>query len=71
MDMMKVVNDYKWLAEEAEKLVCELENLRKDGEITELEANWKLRWFLFETANRILTDSIDRNMPVPGGGSNK
>ena len=71
MDMMKVVKDYKWLAEEAEKLACELENLCKDGEMTELEANWKLRWFLFHTANRILTDSIDRNMPVPSGKSNK
>lgn len=71
MNMMKVVRDYKWLAEEAEKLACELENLHKDGEITELEANWKLRWFLFETANRILTESIDRNMPVPDRRSNK
>ena len=71
MDMMKVVRDYKWLAEEAEKLACELENMCKDEEITELEANWKLRWFLFQTANRILTDSVDRNMPVPGSRSNK
>ena len=71
MNMMKVVKDYKWLAEEAEKLVCELESLCKDGEMTELEANWKLRWFLFNTANRILTDSIDRNMPVPSWKSNK
>lgn len=65
MDMMKVVRDYKWLAEEAEKLACELESLCKDGEITELEANRKMRWFLFQTANRILSDSVDRNMPLP------
>lgn len=71
MDMMKVVKDYKWLAEEAEKLACELENLCNDGEMTELEANWKLRWFLFETAKRILTDSVDKNMPVPNWRSNK
>ena len=71
MDMMKVVKDYKWLAEEAEKLACELENLCEDGEMTELEANKKMRWFLFQTANRILTDSVDRNMPVPDWRSNK
>ena len=71
MDMMKVVKDYKWLAEEAEKLACELENMRKDGEITELEANKKMRWFLFQTANRILTESVDRNMPMPCWRSNK
>ena len=71
MDMMKVVKDYKWLAEEAEKLACELENLCEDGEMTELEANKKMRWFLFQTANRILTESVDRNMPVPNWRSNK
>lgn len=71
MDMMKVVMDYKWLAEEAEKLACELENLCKDGEMTELEANKKMRWFLFQTANRILTDSVDKNMPVSSWRSNK
>lgn len=65
MDMMKVVNDYKWVAEEVEKLACELESLCKDGKITELEANRKMRWFLFQTANRILFDSVDRNMPLP------
>ena len=71
MDMMKVVKDYKWLAEEAEKLACELENMCEDGEMTELEANKKMRWFLFQTANRILTESVDRNMPVPNWRSNK
>lgn len=65
MDIMKVVRDYKWVAEEVEKLACELESLCKDGEITELEANRKMRWFLFQTANRILSDSVDRNMPLP------
>lgn len=65
MNMKKVVDDYKWLAEEAEKLADELEVLWKNGFITEEEANKKMRWYLFQTANRILSDSVDKNMPLP------
>lgn len=65
MNMKKVVDDYKWLAEEAEKLADELEELLDNGSITEEEANKKMRWYLFQTANRILSDSVDKNMPLP------
>ena len=65
MNMKKVVDDYKWLAEEAEKLADELEALLDNGSITEDEANRKMRWYLFQTANRILSDSVNRNMPLP------
>ena len=65
MNMKKVVDDYKWLAEEAEKLADELEALLDNGSITEEEANKKMRWYLFQTANRILSDSVNRNMPLP------
>ena len=65
MNMKKVVDDYKWIAEEAEKLADELEALWKNGFITEEEANKKMRWYLFQTANRILSDSVDKNMPLP------
>ena len=65
MNMKKVVDDYKWLADEAEKLADELEALWKNGFITEEEANKKMRWYLFQTANRILSDSVDKNMPLP------
>ena len=65
MNMKKVVDDYKWLAEEAEKLADELEALLDNGSITEEEANKKMRWYLFQTANRILPDSVDKNMPLP------
>ena len=65
MNMKKVVDDYKWLAEEAEKLADELEVLWKNGLITEEEANKKMRRYLFQTANRILSDSVDKNMPLP------
>ena len=65
MNMKKVVDDYKWLAEEAEKLADELEALWKNGFITEEEANKKMRWYLFQTANRILSDSVNKNMPLP------
>ena len=65
MNMKKVVDDYKWLAEEAEKLSEELEALLDNGSITEEEANKKMRWYLFQTANRILSDSVDKNMPLP------
>ena len=65
MNMKKVVDDYKWLAEEAEKLADELEALLDDGSITEEEANRKMRWYLFQTANRILSDSVNKNMPLP------
>lgn len=65
MNMKKVVDDYKWLAEEAEKLANELEALLDNGSITEEEANKKMRWYLFQTANRILSDSVDKNMPLP------
>lgn len=65
MNMKKVIDDYKWLAEEAEKLADELEVLWKNGLITEEEANKKMRWYLFQTANRILSDSVDKNMPLP------
>lgn len=65
MNMKKVIDDYKWLAEEAEKLANELEALLDNGSITEEEANKKMRWYLFQTANRILSDSVDKNMPLP------
>lgn len=65
MNMKNVVNDYKWLADEAEKLMNELQGLLADGLITEDEANRKMRWYLFHTANRILSDSMDKNMPLP------
>ena len=65
MNMKKVVDDYKWLAEEAEKLADELEALLDNGSITEEEANKKMRWYLFQTANRILSDSVNKNMPLP------
>lgn len=65
MNMKNVVNDCKWLADEAEKLMNELQGLLADGLITENEANRKMRWYLFQTANRILSDSVDKNMPLP------
>ena len=65
MNVKKVVDDYKWLAEEAEKLADELEALLDNGSITEEEANKKMRWYLFQTANRILSDSVNKNMPLP------
>ena len=65
MNMKNVVNDCKWLADEAEKLMNELQELLADGLITEEEANRKMRWYLFQTANRILSDSVDQNMPLP------
>ncbi len=65
MNMKKVVDDYKWIAREAEKLADELEALLDNGSITEEEANRKMRWYLFKTANRILSDSVDKNMPLP------
>lgn len=64
MGMREVVRDYKWLAEEADRLADKLENLCKDGEMSELEANKKMRWFLLQTTDRILSDSINRNMPL-------
>lgn len=65
MNIKKVVDDYKWVAQEAEKLADELEALLDNGSITEEEANRKMRWYLFQTANRILSDSVSRNMPLP------
>ena len=65
MNMKKVIDDYKWLAEEAEKLADELEALLGNGSITEEEANKKMRWYMFQTANRILSDSVNKNMPLP------
>ena len=65
MNMKKVVDDYKWIAREAEKLADELEALLDNGSITEDEANRKMRWYLFQTANRILSDSVNKNMPLP------
>ena len=65
MNMKKHIDDYKWLAEEAEKLADELEALLDNGSITEEEANKKMRWYLFQTANRILSDSVNKNMPLP------
>ena len=65
MNMKKVVDDYKWLAEEAKKLSDELGALLDNGSITEEEANRKMRWYLFQTANRILSDSVNKNMPLP------
>ena len=60
MNMKKVVDDYKWLAKEAEKLSDELEH-RHNAD----EQNRKMRWYLFQTANRILSDSVNKNMPLP------
>ena len=65
MNMKNVINDCKWLADEAEKLMNELQGLLADGVITEDEANRKMRWYLFQTANRILSDSVDKNMLLP------
>ena len=65
MNMKKVIDDYKWIAQEAEKLADELEALLDNGSITEEEANRKMRWYLFQTANRILSDSVNKNMPLP------
>ena len=65
MNMKNVVNDCKWLANEAEKLMDELQGLLTDGVLTEEEANKTMRWYLFHTANRILSDSVDKNMPLP------
>ena len=65
MNMKKVIDDYKWLVKEAEKLSNELEALLDNGSITEEEANRKMRWYLFQTANRILSDSVNKNMPLP------
>lgn len=65
MNMKNVVNDCKWLADEAEKLMNELQELLADGLIPEDEANREMRWYLFHTANRILSDSVDKNMPLP------
>ncbi len=41
MNMKNVVNDCKWLTDEAEKLMNELQGLLADGLITEDEANRK------------------------------
>ena len=65
MNMKKVVDDYKWLVKEAEELSDELEAFLDNGSITEEEANRKMRWYLFQTANRILSDSVNKNMPLP------
>ena len=65
MNMKNVVNDYKRLANEAEELMNELQGLLADGVLTEEEANKTMRWYLFQTANRILSDSVDKNMPLP------
>ena len=65
MNMKKVIDDYKWLVKEAEKLSNELEALLDNGSITEEEANRKMQWYLFQTANRILSDSVNKNMPLP------
>ena len=65
MNMKNVVNDCKRLADEAEELMNELQGLLTDGVLTEEEANKTMRWYLFHTANRILSDSVDKNMPLP------
>lgn len=65
MNMKAVVEDCKWLAEEAEKLEKELQHYLDRGSITEEEANKKMRWFLFQTARRILDDSTTRHLPLP------
>ena len=65
MNMKNVVNDCKRLANEAEELMNELQGLLADGVLTEEEANKTMRWYLFHTANRILSDSVDKNMPLP------
>ena len=64
MNMKKVVDDYRWIAEQVEKLADELEALLEDGVITEEEANKKMRWGL-SIANRFLSASVDENMPLP------
>lgn len=64
MNMKNVVDDYRWIAEQVEKLADELEALLEDGVITEEEANKKMRWGL-SIANRFLSASVDENMPLP------
>lgn len=63
--MNEFVNDVKWLAEETEKLQEELQSYLDRGMITELEARKKMRWFIFQTARRILDESADKNLPIP------
>ena len=64
MNMKNVVDDYRWIAEQVEKLADELEALLEDGAITEEEANKKMCWGL-SIANRFLSASVDENMPLP------
>ena len=64
MNMKNVVDDYRWIAEQVEKLADELEALLEDGVITEEEANKKMCWGL-SIANRFLSASVDENMPLP------
>lgn len=71
MNMKAVVKDYKWLAEEAEKLEEELQSSLDMGSITEEEANRRMRWFIFQTANRILADSVERHLPLPNWRAEK
>lgn len=63
--MEKFVADVKWLAEQAEDLQKELQSYLDRGMITELEARKKMRWFIFQTARRILDESADKNLPIP------
>jgi hypothetical protein len=71
MDMKAVVKDYRWLAEEAEKLEEELQSYLDMGSITEEEANRRMRWFIFQTSNRILVDSVERHLPLPNWRTKK
>lgn len=65
MNMKRVIDTCKWLTRQAEILERQLNALIETGDLTELEANRHFRWFIFQTAKRILTDSIDKNMPLP------
>ena len=65
MNMKRVVCTCQRLTAGIESLEHELNAMIKAGEITELEANRRFRWFIFQNAKSILTDSIDKNMPLP------
>ena len=65
MNMKRVVYTCQWLTAEIESLECVLDSMIKAGEITELEANRRFHWFIFQSAKSILIDSINKNMPLP------
>lgn len=65
MNMKRVVFTCQQLTAEIESIECVLDSMIKAGEITELEANRHFRWFIFQSAKSVLTNSIDTNMPLP------